>query len=77
MEELKDEILKSLLIEPCSESTLEKRDFLKSRSTYGISRIIQQLETDGAIFYKDSKSEIMHVKRSYIRTKRKHLFDYI
>ncbi|MEG0529284.1 MAG: hypothetical protein RR578_03010 [Bacilli bacterium] len=65
-------ILKSLLIIPCTEEELCKRDFLKNYSLYGIGMALQRLENLGAIYYK-GKSDIMYVKKKWIKENRKHL----
>lgn len=54
---LMDMICNSLLSKPCTEEELFNRDFLKSRSRYGISKILQMLEMDGKIYY---KGDILH-----------------
>jgi len=69
-------ILKSILIIPCTEKELSERDFLKNYSLYVIGMTLQRLEILGAVYYK-GKSDIMYVKKSWIKKNRKHLLDEI
>lgn len=61
---------------PCTEEELSDRDFLKNYSYYGISRALHRLEMLGAIYYK-GKSEVMYVRKKWIKENRKHLLDEI
>lgn len=62
--ELRNDIAASLFLLPCAESELFERDFLKSKSNYGIQLFIRRLEQLGAIYY---KGEIMHIKKKWAK----------
>ena len=74
MKDLQDLILLSLLVIPCSEEELKKRDFLKNISEYGIDLCLNFLEKNNAIYYK-GKDEIMHPSKKWIKKNRKYLLD--
>lgn len=59
--ELMDMICASLLSKPCTEEELFNRDFLKNRSRYGISKLLQMLETSSKIYY---KGDVLHVYKA-------------
>lgn len=69
IKQLKLDIAASLYIAPCNIDELCQRDFLKSKSKYGIERIIMLLEKD-ALYY---KGDIMHIKKKWAK---KHLQHY-
>jgi hypothetical protein len=61
---LKLDIASSLFSLPCEEDELFERDFLKNKSRYGLQRVIQMLESDGALYY---KNDVMHIKKSWAK----------
>ena len=69
IKELKFEVANSLFRCPCTEEKLSERDFLKTTSFYGISRLIHMLEMDGAVYYKDN---VVHIYKDWAT---KHLLD--
>lgn len=74
IEEFQNEIIRSLLISPCTEDDLNKRDFLKTKSLYGIGKTLQRLECLECIYYK-GKSDIMYISKKWIKKNRPYLLD--
>ena len=64
LKELQLNIAASLFIKPCDEKELLQREFLKNKSAYGVSLILQMLETDKAIYY---KGEVIHTYKSWAK----------
>jgi hypothetical protein len=67
--ELKELIAASLWHTPCTEDELCKRDFLRTTSDFGISKLLQQMEKDGWIYYKSS-DETYHTYAKFARSQR-------
>lgn len=63
--ELKEWIAISILILPCTDKELAKRDFLNDYSFHGVQGIIQSLEKD-AIYY---RGQTMHINKKYAQRK--------
>ena len=57
LRELERNIAVSLALIPCDYETLNKRDFLKSTSYYGVDFALKNLEQKGIIYY-TSEGEI-------------------
>lgn len=64
IKELKHDIATSLFVCPCEINELLNRDFLKNKSEYGVSILLNILEKDGAIYY---KGEVMHIKKGWAK----------
>jgi len=64
IKELKHDIATSLFLRPCTLKELLDRDFLKSKSEYGISIILNMLEKDGAVYW---KGETIHTKKNWAK----------
>lgn len=58
------DIAASLFHKPATYNELRSRDFLKTKSDYGIGRCIQELERRGWLYYRGSgEDETMHIYR--------------
>lgn len=55
IQELKELILFSLDVKPCSSEELKKRDFLANVSLYGIEQMLSTLEVRGKVYYRGGK----------------------
>ena len=62
--ELRNDIAASLYYIPCKEKELFSREFLKSKSIYGLQLIIRRLENLNAIYY---KKEVIHVNKKWAK----------
>lgn len=62
--ELKHDIATSLFLCPCKIDELLDRYFLKNKSKYGISILLNMLEQDGAMYW---KGETMHIKKAWAK----------
>ncbi len=70
--ELKNDIAVSLFLYPRTIEELEKSEFLKNTSSFGVYSVCNLLEYDNAIYYKIG-SDVMYIKKSWAKT---HLKDY-
>lgn len=64
IKELRYDIATSLFLCPCEINELLDRDFLKNKSEYGVSILLNMLEQDGAMYY---KGDVMHIKKSWAK----------
>lgn len=64
IKELKLDIAASLFLYPCDYEELRNRDFLKTKSDYGIELMLSFLENDGASYIKKNK---IHIKKSWAK----------
>ena len=70
IQELKELILFSLDVKPCSVEELKKRDFLINISLYGVEQMLSALEIRGKVYYRGGKyfaysEEVKELRRKY------------
>lgn len=61
---IQKEIAVSLFLGPCTLKELKDRDFLKSKSQWGVNMLIGLLEKKGAIYY---KGNIIHTRKKWAK----------
>lgn len=62
--ELRNDIAASLFMKPCTEKEFYERDLARNKSPFGIGKMLQWLDKEGATFY---KGEVIHIKRSWAK----------
>lgn len=64
IKQLREHIAVSLFIKPCTEEELNKREFLKTTSSYGVGMQLQYLDSLDATYY---KGDVIYIKKSWAK----------